>query len=389
MQRLLLAALLLAGCGSRTSLSTRDATPYVDDDPFLKLDAGPSSSRSTDGRAGSMLGPAGAAPDGPAASTAGVEAALRDIAKLLWEAEPDPRHLELARSGQIRSSADLENVVREMLKDPRAGVGVGKFYRWWLHLDDLNSARKDPQQFPLFPKVVDSLIDDVVGFGTDVTLSDGHFATLMTGSRPYGDMNVTALVGDRGDDPRRAGLLGRPGLLALHARPERASPVKRGSFVRRDVLCSEQLPPHPAGGDPPVPPQPAGMTNREHYASLVDPPQCKGCHVFMNDLGYGLENFDAVGTFRLVDRGRMIDASGVLRLDDNRNLTFNGAVELGKLLAGLREAQDCIVGKWYQYLRGMPAQPGDQLLALAQKVFFGSGGDMREVIVLVLGAHPL
>jgi hypothetical protein len=275
-----------------------------------------------------------------------------------------------------------------MLKDPRSGVGVGNFYRWWLHLEDLRSASKDPQQFPLFTRVVDSVIRDVVGFGVDLTLSDGHFAALMTAQRTYGDAAVGALVGDRGDEPRRAGLLGRPGLLALHARPERASPTKRGSFIRQDVLCEERLPPHPTGGDPPVPPQPAGMTNREHYASLIDPAPCKACHMLMDNIGYGLENFDAVGTFRSVDHGRMIDSSGALPVGD-RTLSFNGVVELGKVLTGLREAQDCIVSKWYHYLRGMPAQPGDLLLARAQKIFFASSGDMREVIVVVLGAHPL
>jgi len=385
MQRLLVVALLLAGCGSRTSLSTRDAAPYVDDDPFLKLDAGagPAMARSSDGPVGSLTGPA----DGSRPSSAGAEGALRDIAKLLWETEPDPRHLELARSGQIRSSADLETIVREMLKDPRAAVGVGKFYRWWLNLDDLRMARKDAQLFPLFPKVVDPLIEDVVGFGVNVTLSDGHFATLMTAARPYADMSVGALVGDRGDDPRRAGLLGRPGLLALHARPERASPVQRGLFIRRDVLCGE-LPAHPSNADLRVPPQPAGLTNREQYASLIGP-ACRPCHSLMDDIGYGLENFDAVGTFRFLDHGRMIDASGVLRGDNGRDLVFNGLAELGKLLASDAGAQQCIVSKWYRYLRGMPASRGDELLARAQKTFAGSGGDMREVIALVLGAHPL
>jgi hypothetical protein len=392
MQRLLLAALLLAGCGSRTSLGTRDAAPYVDDDPFLKLDgaAGPSV-RAGDGGGGGggPLARDASAPElARASSTARAEAALRDVAKLLWESEPDPGHLELARGGQIQSSADLEKIVREMLKDARSAVGVGKFYRWWLNIDDLHAAEKDPQLFPLFPKAVAPLIEDVVSFGVDATLSDGRFVTLMTGQRPYSDMTLAALVGDRGDDPRRAGLLARPGFLALHAHPDRGSPVSRGFFIRHDVLCDE-LPPHPMDVDLRLPPQPDGMTNREQYVSVTAAPICKACHGQMDDIGFGFENFDAVGAFRYLDHGRMIDASGVVRDTQRGDVAFNGAVELGKVLATSSDAQSCIVSKWYHYLLGAPAQPGDQLLARAQKAFAAGGGDMRDVIVAVLGAHPL
>ena len=386
--RLALLALLLAGCGSRTSLSTRDGAPFVDDDPYLKLDAGRSPLPPADGRGGGPLAAdVGVAADVARSSTA-AEGVLRDIAKLLWQAEPDPRHLALARSGAIRSATDLDQIVREMLKDPRSEVGVGGFYRWWLHLEDLRTTRKDPQLFPIFPKVVDALIEDVVRFGVEVTLQrDGRFSTLMTASRPYDDMAVSALVGDRGDDPRRSGLLGRPGLLALHALPERPSPVARGLFVRQDLLC-EELPDHPPGVDRRVPPQPPGVTNRQQYAALMTSPACLACHSLMDQIGYGFESFDAVGAFRFVDHGLMIDTSGRIVGSSSGDLTFTGLPELGKILAGHGGAQDCIVARWFQYLRGMPPQAGDRLVLRGQAAFKGSGGDMREAIVGILGGIP-
>jgi hypothetical protein len=267
---------------------------------------------------------------------------------------------------------------------------VGAFYRWWLHLDELQTTSKDPRLFPLFPKVIDPLIEDVVRFGVTVTLSrQGRFSTLMTGSRPFDDMVLAALVGDGGGDARRVGLLGRPGLLALHARPDRPSPVKRGSFIRQDILC-DQVPSHPTGLDPEVPPLPPGMTNREHYASLMTGPLCVACHSQMDDIGDGLENFDAVGAFRVVDNGRMVDSSGVVRNSrTGGDVRFNGLPELGKLLANDGGAQQCIVSKWYQYLRGNPPPLDDAVFSRAMAAFGGSGGGLREGIVAILGATPL
>ncbi|HXU81589.1 MAG TPA: DUF1588 domain-containing protein [Polyangia bacterium] len=385
MNRLLLVALLLGGCGSRTSLG-RDGS-FVDDDPFLKIDAAPAPPRSSDGGSGSAVPDGSGGPDLAGASTAGAERAVRDIAKLLWQSDPDPRHLALAQGGQIRSSADLESVAREMLQDPRARVGVGAFFRWWLHLDELGQARKDPQLFPLFPKVVEPLVQDVVDFGVGVTLQDGRFATLMTASRPYQDMAVAALVGDRGDDPRRPGLLGRPGLLALLAGPDRPSPVKRGYFIRHDVMC-EEIPPSPPNVDTRVPPQPAGLTNREHYASLMTAPACAGCHSMFDPIGYGLEGFDAVGALRFLDHGRMIDSSGTIPSAPIGDLTFNGAAELGKQLSGYLRAQQCVVLKWYQFLRGMPPPKGGDPIVSSGLTAYSRAGDVRDAIVAMLGATP-
>jgi hypothetical protein len=386
--RLALALLLAAGCGARTQLNRGDGAAFVDDDPWLKIDGGGASpSRPADAGAPSSDG---RAPDGPAGAMAGGEEALRLIAKVLWENDPDPRHLALARSGAIRSAAELEKIVREMLADTRAERGVGRFYRWWLHLDQLATAKKDPQLFPIFPKVVDALAEDVVRFGVGVTLkSDGRFSTLMTATRPFEDMGIIALVGDAGDDPaRRPGLLARPGFLALHARPDRPSPTQRGLFIRREVMC-DQVPPSPPGVNMNVPPQPPGMTNREQYVQLMVAPPCVGCHQLIDRIGYGLENYDAVGAFRSVDHDKAVDASGVLPATAMGDLTFRGPAELGKLLPSYIGAQRCIVQKWYEFLRGTPPASGDALFASAQQTFGRSGGDMREVIVTILGATPL
>jgi hypothetical protein len=63
-------------------------------------------------------------------------------------------------------------------------------------------------------------------------------------------------------------------------------------------------------------------------------PTCASCHRRMDPLGFGLENFDAVGAWRTMDGKFPIDASG--QLPDGR--TFTGPEELTKILSEDREA---------------------------------------------------
>ena len=60
---------------------------------------------------------------------------------------------------------------------------------------------------------------------------------------------------------------------------------------------------------------------------------CASCHVRMDPLGFGLENFDAVGAWRTVDGKFPVDASGTL--PDGR--TFNGPRELKTIMKAERD----------------------------------------------------
>jgi hypothetical protein len=98
--------------------------------------------------------------------------------------------------------------------------------------------------------------------------------------------------------------------------------------------------------DAPPPPPPADVPNldetsigtsaslREQLESHRKDPVCASCHRRMDPLGFGLENFDAVGAWRTMDGKFPIDASGAL--PDGR--TFTGPVELRTILEGNREA---------------------------------------------------
>ena len=86
-------------------------------------------------------------------------------------------------------------------------------------------------------------------------------------------------------------------ILAMGSNGERTSPVERGAWVLRKLLND---PPPPA---PPNVPQISRLANqplspRERVAAHQEDPQCANCHRKIDPIGFGLENFDAIGRWR-------------------------------------------------------------------------------------------
>ncbi len=115
------------------------------------------------------------------------------------------------------------------------------------------------------------------------------------------------------DSPRR-GILGHGSILTMTSHAIRTSPVFRGKWVLMNVL----------GTPPPEPPpnvpalvdrktQAKVQTMRERMAQHRANPTCSACHSLIDPAGFALENFDAIGRWRVVDESfNPIDASGAL-----------------------------------------------------------------------------
>jgi hypothetical protein len=111
----------------------------------------------------------------------------------------------------------------------------------------------------------------------------------------------------------RAGVLTQASVLTATSNPTRTSPVKRGRWVLDNILGAPPPPPPPGAGDLPDDPQAmrsGSLRQRleQHRADAT----CASCHQRMDPLGFGLENFDAIGAWRNRDGESPIDASGTL-----------------------------------------------------------------------------
>ncbi len=159
-------------------------------------------------------------------------------------------------------------------------------------------------------------------------------------------------------DGRRGGVLTQASILTVTSNPTRTSPVKRGKFILDNILGTPPPPPPPD-----VPPlkentkSVEGLSVRQRLEEHRANPACASCHQRMDPLGFGFENFDAIGGWRTLDGKTPIDASGVL--PDGK--TFKGPAELKTILKG--RSQDfahCLTEKMLTYALGRGLERGDR-----------------------------
>lgn len=356
----------------------------------------------SDGAAGGGSG--GSTPDGGTAPDAALAVpivalpisareAVTRVARVLWQAPPDATLQAMADSGAIATDADLRRVARTMLDDPRARVGVGGFYRWWLQLDRAASADKDPVLFPGFSAALGALMaQETETFGVTVTLDDGRFATLM--SAPYSFINETlaATYGVTGvagaelrkvdlDAATRAGIFTQPAAQLVWSSPQRTNPSRRGSLIQNKMLCANVPEPPPEVNTVVPPPSTEIKSDRQRLLEGTSEPSCVPCHKVLDPVGFAYDVFDPVGRVRDVDSvGQPIDATGQLVVGTS-TYAVDGPVSVAKLLSELDVARRCMGSQWLEYMLGRVVTDVDAgSVELIHRAFALSGHDLRALI---------
>jgi hypothetical protein len=250
------------------------------------------------------------------------------LSYLLWATMPDAELSALADAGKLHETEILKAQVKRLLEDKRSRALFDGFGAQWFGLGGLESKTFDTAKFPLMSAGMraamydearlyfESIVHDnrsVINFvDGDYTFLNGTLAAVyglenkITGP----EMRRVKLT-----DPNRGGILGMPGILAMTSFPNRSSPVKRGVWVLEQVL-GEHVPPAP----PNVPAldkqdkkMVANMTLRQRTELHRTNAVCANCHRILDPIGFGLENFDAIGRWRTHDdAGGVIDAAGEL-----------------------------------------------------------------------------
>jgi len=261
------------------------------------------------------------------------------LSYFLWSTMPDPSLSKLADEGKLR--ANLNQEVERMLNSPKAEQFVRNFTGQWLQLRDLSTARPSRRSFPRFAPVLKADMARETGLLfnhlirenrplTDLIEADYTFVNHRL-ARHYGIEGVKGDAFERVslDEHPRRGILGHGSFLLVTSHPLRTSPVLRGKYVLENLL--DMAPPPPPPNVPQLTPpgkHGKGLSLREQMEKHREDPGCASCHTLMDPIGFGLQNFDADGSWRTTENGKPIDASG--QLGEDRK--FQGADDLRKLI---------------------------------------------------------
>lgn len=293
-------------------------------------------------------------------SVSDIELASR-LSYFLWSSAPDDELLALAESGKLGKPGVMDAQVKRMIADPRAVALAENFAGQWLETRNLDMVKPDPQKFPQWN-------DDLkLAMKAETRL---FFEHILKGNRPiteflnanYTFLNDTlaehyGIDGVQGADFRkvdltgdqRGGVLSHASVLTVSSYPTRTSPVIRGKYVLQNILGTPPPPPPP--DVPSLDEEAVGTAGsvRQQLEKHRSNSTCASCHERMDTLGFGLENFDAIGRWRSADGKFPIDASGTFP----NGKSFSTPAEMRTLLMNdLPEFTRCLTEKMLTYSLG-------------------------------------
>ena len=290
------------------------------------------------------------------------------LSYFLWSSLPDEELYRAAEEGLLRQPGVLDQQVRRMLKDPKAHALAENFAGQWLNTRSLSAFSPDPKRFPTF---TDQLRQDMVRetdlFFRHIVREDRSVLEFLDSDYSFLNARLAKHYGIKdvkGDEFRKLSLAGTPrggvltqaAVLAVTSNPTRTSPVKRGKWILENILGTPPPPPPPDVEELPEGAELKGTLRQQMEQHRLNP-SCASCHARMDPLGFGFENFDAVGAWRSVEGKHAIDASGVLP-DGSK---FDGPKELKQVLLKKQDLfVKCLTEKLLTYALGRGTERSDR-----------------------------
>ena len=251
-----------------------------------------------------------------------IELASR-LSYFLWSSMPDDELLSLAEAGHLRASLDRQ--VDRMLADPRSAAFAENFAGQWLETRNLDVVKPDPEKFPEWnPELRDAMKRETSMFFEYVLRENRPISDFLKADYTFLNERLArhyGIAGVSGNEFRkvqlpagtpRGGILTHASVLTVSSYPSRTSPVIRGKYVLQNILGAPPPPPPP---DVPVLDEAAigaVASMRQQLEKHRADATCAACHSKMDPLGFGLENFNAIGKWREKDGNFPIDSSGTL-----------------------------------------------------------------------------
>ena len=311
----------------------------------------------------------------------------------LWSSVPDDELRSAAMRGKLSEPAVLEQQVRRMLRDERADALIEGFATRWLELSKLTGVVPDTHLYPEFDENLrEAFATETRLFVRDQLRQDKSVIDLLLADYTFANDRLAKHYGIPGvygshyrpvkfTDRNRGGLLGQGSVLTVTSYPNRTSVVMRGRWLLANMLGAPPPPPPldvPALKEPGADGQPKSL--RERMEIHRKNPACASCHQRMDPLGFSLENFDAVGKWRVEADGVAVDPDA--SLPDGTQ--FAGISGLRTYLAGNKEDfVRTLSGKLLAYAMGRGIEYHDQ--PAIRKITRDAAADNYRWSAVILG----
>ena len=279
---------------------------------------------------------------------------------------PDDALLAAADQGELANEAQLRAQAERLLKKPESRSAVATFVLEWLGVAGVTALTRGESEHPEFtPSLRASMRAETERLVQHVLFeSSGSVTELLSADYTFANAELATLYGMEGEfdgtlrkvpygDGARAGVLGHASVLATYAHENQTSPVLRGLFVRRQLLCQRFGEPPPNAGT--VPALDPGLSTRERF-DMHSSESCASCHVHIDGVGFGFEHFDELGAYREREGSHELDAQGEITglgsLRDGTHAAFGSPRELAPLLSESEATHRCVAKQSFRYIRG-------------------------------------
>jgi hypothetical protein len=316
--------------------------------------------------------------------------------------------LRAAERDEMSTPDQVERIAREMLDDPRARTAFDEFLTQWMRLDRVLSATRDRRRYRDFNgDLAAAMVEETRRLFAHLVWNDENFMQFFSADYTFVNSDLARLYGlpEPSDefarvqypaDSGRAGVLGHGSFLLGTSKPSETSPTARGLFVRNQFL-GHDVPPPPAGLNTMLPEITVDnpMTNRQRLAVHLNSEACASCHRLIDPIGFGLEQYNAIGGFQqrmTIRSGRRgegnaleLDLDTAAQIQGIEDSAFTSPKELGAILAGNEACQRNVVKQMFRYAFGRAETAEDQpTIDLVLARFRDSGFRFRELVVAVV-----
>jgi len=322
------------------------------------------------------------------------------LSYFLWSSMPDQELFKIALDGKLNDPDILKAQVLRMLKNDKAKPLSTHFAGQWFGWEELRSrANPDKKKFPEFDfKLRVLLYRESSEFFHNLIVNDISAYDLLHCDYAFLNERLAKHYGIRGvkgpelrkvklSNPNRGGVLGMGSVLIANSTPLRTSPVIRGAYVLDQILGTP--PPDPPMNVPILPEDERDIQTETFRETLLlhrENRDCAACHNLIDPVGFGLENFDAIGRWRVLQNDHYIDTKG--HFPDGQ--TFSSPAELKQLLLKKKDVfARNMVSKLLSYAIGRSLNRYDRhIISKITDDVIADNGSIHTAILGIVNSYP-